>query len=178
MGKVVIKNGEHGFEAKELSSGSGIEIVGDLLVSSKLSVARPLGEVQRSAADAALTIGDNTQLMVFASDVSASRDITLPVAEAGKKLRLIWEVEQDTDNRVLKMGKSGDVVFGNLSTLVAGDAAGDGDVVPIPITTVQITIRPDVNIGSYLDLECVRDGVWYASGILVLSAVGVVPQLA
>ena len=176
MGKVVIKNGEHGFEAKELSSGSGIEIVGDLLVSSKLSVARPLGEVQRSAADEAVTIGDNTQLMVFASDVAAAKDVTLPVAEAGKKLRLIWEVAQDTHDRVLKVGKSGDKLFGMVSTLVTGNAAGD--VVPIAATSVQLTITEEVKIGSYLDLECVRDGMWYVSGILVLGAVGHVPVAA
>lgn len=178
MGKIVIKNGEHGFEAKELSGGSGIEFASDVVINSKLSVARPLGGVQRSAADEAVTIADDTQIMVFASDVAASKDITLPVAVAGKKLRLVWEVEQDSHNRVLKMGKSGDVVFGNITTLVEGNAAGDGDVVAVAISTVQITILPDVNIGSYLDLECVRDGVWYVSGILVLSAVGQVPTLA
>jgi len=71
-----------------------------------------------------------------------------------------------------------DVVGGNITTKVEGNAAGDGDVVAVAITTVAITCVDDVNIGSYLDFHCASDAKWLVTGELVVNAVGSVPTLA
>ena len=99
MGKVVLKNGLNGFEAAEKSSGSGMEIASDLTVAGKLVSGRPLGGVQRVTAASNVTVQTKDRLVVLAVD--GAFDIQLPAAKEGAAHRLIWEVEQETDNRTL-----------------------------------------------------------------------------
>jgi len=133
--------------------------------------------VQRNASDAALTVAETTTLLILAADTTSSRIVTMPAASAGRHFRVIWEVEQATSDRVFTCAGS-DVVGGNITTKVEGNAAGDGDVVAVAITTVAITCVDDVNIGSYLDFHCGVAGTWFVSGELVVDAVGSVPTLA
>ena len=71
-----------------------------------------------------------------------------------------------------------DVVGGNITTKKQGNAAGDGDVVAVALTTVAITVVDDVNIGSYLNFHCGVAGTWLVSGELIVDAVTSVPTLA
>ena len=133
--------------------------------------------VQRESADAAFTIGGDTTLLILAADAGSSRVVTMPAAKAGRFFKVIWEVEQATSDRVFTRAGS-DVVGGNISTKVAGNAAGDGDVVAVAITTAAITVVDDTNIGSWLEFHCAVDGTWLVTGELVVDAVGSVPTLA
>ena len=133
--------------------------------------------VQRNASDAALTVAEATTLLILAADVTSSRIITMPKAIVGRYFRVIWEVEQATSDRVFTCAGT-DVVGGNITTKVQGDAVGDGDVVAVAITTVAITCVDDVNIGSYLEFYCGVAGTWLVVGELVVDAVGSVPTLA
>ena len=133
--------------------------------------------VQRSTADAAFTVSETATLVILASNVTSSRIVTMPSAKAGRQVKFIWEVEQAGHNRVFTCAGS-DVVGGNISTKEQGNAAGDGDVVAVAITTVAITCVDDVNLGSYLDFDCAVDGAWFVTGILILDGVGLVPTLA
>ena len=133
--------------------------------------------IQRSTADAAITVGASTTLLVLAADTTSSRIVTMPSASAGRYFRVIWEVEQATSDRVFTCAGS-DVVGGNITTKVEGNAAGDGDTVAVAITTVAITCVDDVNIGSYLEFHCGVTGTWLVTGELIVSGVGIVPTLA
>lgn len=133
--------------------------------------------IQRSTADAAFTIGDDTTLLVLAGNVTSSRIVTMPAAKAGRFFKVIWEVEQAGNDRVLTRAGS-DTIGGNISTKVAGNAAGDGDVVAVATSTTAITVVDDVNIGSWLEFTCAVAGQWLVTGELVVDAVGSVPTLA
>ena len=133
--------------------------------------------VQRTTADAAFTVGASTTLLILAADVTGSKIVTMPAATAGRCFKVIWEVEQASNDRVFTCAGS-DVVGGNISTKEQGNAAGDGDVVAVAITTVAITCVDDVNIGSYLDFHCGVAGTWLVTGEIVVDAVGSVPTLA
>ena len=58
------------------------------------------------------------------------------------------------------------------------NAAGDGDVVAVALSSTAITFVDDVNIGSEADLYCGADGQWLISAHLVVDAVGSVPTVA
>ena len=131
--------------------------------------------VERQTSTGAFSIADETTLLDLAIDGAMTP--TMPAAKVGRNLRVIWSVEQATNNRVFTAAGS-DTFAGNIFTVVEGNAAGDGDVVAVANTTVTITCVDDVNIGSYLDFSCVADGTWLVSGHLVLDAVGNVPTLA
>jgi len=133
--------------------------------------------IQRVTTDAATTITGTDTLVDFAVDAGGSRVVTMPAAVAGRRIRCIWSVEQATSDRVFTCAGS-DTFYGNITTKVAGNAAGDGDVVAVAGTTVAITCVDDVNIGSYLDFNCAVDGAWLVTGELVVNAVGSVPTLA
>jgi hypothetical protein len=132
-------------------------------------------DTQRITATGAFTINDDTTFVALALD--GAKTVTFPPAKLGRKIRLFWEVEQATDNLVVTAAGS-DVFAGNIFTSVQGNGAGDGDVVPVANTTVEITFVDDVNIGSYADFQCAADGTWLVSGHLVVDAVGNVPTLA
>jgi hypothetical protein len=132
-------------------------------------------DTQRITATGAFTINDDTTFVALALD--GAKTVTFPPAKLGRKIRLFWEVEQATDNLVVTAAGS-DVFAGNIFTSVEGNGAGDGDVVAVANTTVEITFIDDVNIGSYADFQCAADGTWLVSGHLVVDAVGNVPTLA
>ena len=131
--------------------------------------------VQTVAATGAVTVSDDTA--VLAMTVDGAMTPTMPAAKVGRHVKAIWVVEQATNNRVFTRAGS-DTFAGNIFTSVAGDSAGDGDVVAIANTTVTITCVDDVNIGSYLDFYCYTSGTWFVTGHLVLDAVANVPTLA
>ena len=133
--------------------------------------------IQRVTTDAATTITATDTLIDFAVDAGSSRVVTMPAAVAGRKIRCVWSVEQATSDRVFTRAGS-DTFYGNITTLVEGNAGGDGDVVVVAGTTVAITCVDDVNLGSYLDFDCAVDGAWFVTGILILDGVGLVPTLA
>jgi hypothetical protein len=133
--------------------------------------------IQRVTVDAATTITGTDTLVDFAVDAGGSRVVTMPAAVAGRRIRCIWSVEQATSDRVFTCAGS-DTFYGNITTKVEGNAAGDGDVVAVAGTTVAITCVDDVNIGSYLDFNCAVDGAWLVTGELVVDVVGSVPTLA
>jgi len=135
------------------------------------------GGVQREAGDEAFTIKEDTTLLVLASNVSSSRVVTMPTAKKGRHFKAIWEVEQAGHNRVFTAAGS-DAIGGNITTKKAGNAAGDGDVVAVALSTVAITVVDDVNIGSYLEFYCAVDGQWLVLGELIVDAVASVPTLA
>jgi len=135
------------------------------------------GGVQRDASDAAFTIKEDISLLILASNVTGSRIVTMPTAKKGRYFKVIWEVEQAGNDRVFTCAGS-DSVGGNITTKVQGNAAGDGDVVAVALSTVAITVVDDVNIGSYLEFYCGVDGQWLVTGELVVDAVGSVPTLA
>ena len=151
--------------------------IGQMTIDGSVTAGRLYGGIQRSTADAAFTINPTDSLVILAADVSASRIVTLPPAVAGRHFVVIWEVEQDSHNRVFTRAGS-DTIGGNITTKVQGNAAGDGDVVAVATSTAAITTLPDVNIGSYLKFTCGVAAQWLVEGELVLSAVGQVPTLA
>jgi len=133
--------------------------------------------IQRITVDAATEILAATSLVDFAVNAASSRVVTMPAATAGRHIRVLWTVEQAGSDRVFTKAGS-DSFVGNISTKVAGNAAGDGDVVSVTAATAAITVVDDVNIGSYLDFHCAVDAVWIVSGELIVNAVGSVPTLA
>ena len=133
--------------------------------------------IQRVTVDAATTIAATDTLIDFAVNAGGSRIVTMPAALAGRKIKCVWSVEQATNDRVFTCAGS-DTFYGNITTKVEGNAAGDGDVVAVAGSTVAITCVDDVNIGSYLDFDCAVDAAWFVSGELVVNAVGSVPTLA
>ena len=133
--------------------------------------------IQRITADAATTVLAATSLVDFAVNAASSRVVTMPAATAGRHVRFMWTVEQAGNDRVFTRAGS-DTFVGNITTKVAGNAAGDGDVVAVANTTVAITAVDDINIGSYLDFHCAVDAAWIVSGELIVDAVGSVPTLA
>ena len=132
--------------------------------------------VQRVTSAGAFTIADTTTMLSIAVD-GAMGVVTMPAAKVGRNIRMFWEVEQATGDMVATCVGS-DTFAGNIFTSVTGNAAGDGDVVAIANTIVAITFVDDVNIGSYVDFQCVSDGLWLTTGHLVLDVVGSVPTLA
>ena len=133
--------------------------------------------IQRITVDAATEILAATSLVDFAVNAASSRVVTMPAATAGRHVRFMWTVEQAGSDRVFTRAGS-DTFVGNITTKVAGNAAGDGDVVSVTAATAAITVIDDVNIGSYLDFHCAVDAVWIVSGELIVDAVGSVPTLA
>ena len=133
--------------------------------------------IQRITADAATTVLAATSLVDFAVNAASSRVVTMPAATAGRHVRFMWTVEQAGSDRVFTRAGS-DTFVGNITTKVAGNAAGDGDVVAVAAATAAITVVDDVNIGSYLDFHCAVDAAWIVSGELIVDAVGSVPTLA
>ena len=59
------------------------------------------GGVHRETGDEAFTIKEDINFLIFAGNVTSSRVITLPVARAGRHIKLFWEVEQAGNDRVL-----------------------------------------------------------------------------
>jgi len=135
------------------------------------------GGVQRETGDEAFTIKEDINFLIFAGNVTSSRVITLPVARAGRHIKLFWEVEQAGNDRVLTCAGS-DTIGGNIFTSVAGNAAGDGDVVSVTDGTTAITLVDDINIGSELNCYCGVAGQWIVTGELIVDAVGSVPTIA
>ena len=133
--------------------------------------------IQRVTVAEATTIAATDTLVDFAVDAGSSRVVTMPAALAGRKIKCVWSVEQATSDRVFTRAGS-DTFYGNITTLVEGNAGGDGDVVAVAGTTVAITCVDDVNIGSYLDFDCAVAGAWFVTGILIIDSVGNVPTLA
>jgi len=133
--------------------------------------------VQRLASDAILTIADTTTLVIFAHAGGSSRVITMPTATAGRHLKILWEVEQTTDDRVLTCAGSDDFV-GQINCSEAGDNAGDGDVLSVTDGSVAITLVDDINIGSELNCYCGVDGQWIITGHITYDAVGSIPTIA
>ena len=131
--------------------------------------------VQRIVATGAFTIANDTTLVSLALD--GAKTTTLPAAKVGRNIRMVWEVEQATADLVVTCAGS-DTFSGNLSTKIEGDVVGDGDQIAVAATIVAITFVDDVNIGSYVDLQCASDGKWLVTGHLVLDAVGSIPTLA
>ena len=133
--------------------------------------------IQRVTVAEATTIAATDTLVDFAVDAGSSRVVTMPAALAGRKIKCVWSVEQATSDRVFTRAGS-DTFYGNITTLVEGNAGGDGDVVAVAGSTVAITCIDDVNIGSYLDFDCAVAGAWFVTGILIIDSVGNVPTLA
>ena len=127
--------------------------------------------------DAAATIASTTTIAVCTADATSSRIITMPAAVAGTNLRVIWQVEQATSDRVFTCAGSDDIV-GAIFTSKQSDSAGDGDVVAVTDGTIKITVVDDVNPGSYLDFHCAVAGQWIVTGQLVIDVVGSVPTIA
>ena len=136
---------------------------------------RRTGEIQRVTTAAEMTIGANVSLLDLGVDGAFT--INMGKATAGRHLKVFWSVEQATSDRVFTRAGS-DTFAGNIFTTVAGNAAGDGDVVAVANTTATITTVDDVNIGSYLDFHCAVTGTWLVSGHLVVDGVANVPTLA
>ena len=154
-----------------------LECTDNVEIGGQCTAPRLYGGVQRNAADEAFTIRNNANLVILASNVTSSRIVTLPQALPGAHFKVIWEVEQAGEDRVFTRAGS-DTIGGNITTKVAGNQAGDGDVVAVATSTAAITVVDDVNIGSYLEFYCGVAGQWLVEGELVLSAVGQVPTLA
>tara|TARA_B110000285_G_scaffold43470_1_gene48359 strand:- start:1266 stop:1811 length:546 start_codon:yes stop_codon:yes gene_type:complete len=133
--------------------------------------------VQRLAADAILTIADTTNLVIFAHIGGSSRVITMPAATKGRYLKILWEVEQATSDRVLTCAGDDDFT-GQINCSVQGDGAGDGDVLSVTDGTVAITLVDDINIGSELNCYCGVAGAWIITGHITYDAVGSVPTIA
>ena len=130
---------------------------------------KPLGGIQ-IVGDTLATIESNASLVVFNADAGSSRVITMPPAEAGRKIKFIWEVEQGSSDRVFTRAGS-DTFVGNIFTVQEGNAAGDGDAIPVAAGSQTITFLDDINIGSYVNLLCYTDGKWLVTGHIVSDAV-------
>ena len=136
-----------------------------------------LSGIQRNTTDAAFTILSSTTLVDLAVNVASSRVVTMPPATAGRRLKVLWTVEQAGNDRVFTAAGS-DTLVGGITTKVEGNAGGDGDQVAVAAASTAITTVDDVNPGSYLEFDCLSNGVWVVSGELIVDAVGSVPTVA
>jgi len=163
----------------EISLRDGGSINGNVTVTGTPTfAAAPLTTgVQRHAADAILTIAETTSLLIFAHATGGNRVITMPSAVVGRSLKILWEIEQATTNRVLTCAGSDDFT-GQINCSVEGDGAGDGDVLSVTDGTVAITLVDDINIGSELNCYCGVAGAWIITGHLTYDAVGSIPTIA
>ena len=130
---------------------------------------------QRITSTGAFTIEDGTTMVSLALD--GAMTTTMPAAKVGRNIRVIWEVEQATDDRVFTCAGT-DTFAGNLNCFVEASGDSTADTIPIANTIVAITFVDDVNIGSYVDFQCVSDGLWLTTAHLVIDAIGKVPTLA
>tara|TARA_R110002012_G_scaffold319827_1_gene541497 strand:+ start:502 stop:990 length:489 start_codon:yes stop_codon:yes gene_type:complete len=135
--------------------------------------------IERRTTTGAFTIGDDTSLLSLAVDGAMTP--TMPAAKVGRRLKVLWEVEQATNDRVFTAAGS-DTFLGNIFTsieVIANHTAGfSSSSTPIAGTTAAITVQDDTNIGSYLEFQCSQDGQWLTTGHLVLDATGSAPTLA
>ena len=152
-------------------------LTGNATLSGAVTAPSLYGKAQRETTDAAFTIAADTMLLVLAVDPTASRIVTMPAATAGRHFKVFWEVEQATSDWVFTRAGS-DTMGGNIYGTVEGNAAGDGDVTAVALTTTAITFVDDVNIGSTLEFYCAAAGQWLVEGHLIVDAVGTVPTLA
>ncbi len=133
--------------------------------------------VQRLTSDAALTIEETTNLVIFAHATGGNKVITMPSALKGRYLKILWEVEQATTNRVLTAAGSDDFV-GQINCSQEGNNDGDGDVLSVTDGTTAITLKDDINIGSELNCYCGVDGQWIITGHITYDAVAEIPTIA
>ena len=131
--------------------------------------------VQRITATGAFTMADDTTMVSLAID--GAMTTTMPAAKVGRNIRVLWEVEQATNDRVFTCAGS-DTFAGNINAFVEASGDSTADTIAIANTIVAITFVDDVNIGSYVDFQCVSDGLWLTTAHLVLDAIGNVPTLA
>lgn len=179
MGKLVLQKGSTGLKISEASSGTGLEIHSnsDLNLSGKVTLKKPLGSIVRHAADTDLTVPEGTQLLVLAVDVTGARTITLPAAKQGAQLKAVFEVAQTVNAGSFVFLRAGsDNMFGSIAVKDTpadpADGAGDGNVEVGALTSVRVTTgvaNGDTKIGSYIEFQCIRDGMWFVSGIVSTS---------
>jgi len=110
----------------------------------------------------------------FIGDVGASIDITLPALKAGAYFKFIISEDMDNNSTVIDILTAG--AAGTIQGMVRiGELDGTGTptwaIDGGSATKLTIDGNPDVNKGSYLEIEC--DGSnWWVSGQVICDAGG------
>ena len=111
--------------------------------------------------------------LYFIGDVGSSIDITLPAAKAGAYFKFIISEDMDNNSTVIDILTAGAAVtIQGLVQVAELDGTGPSFVLDGgSATKCTIDGNPDVNKGSYLEVEC--DGTnWWVSGKIVCDSGG------
>jgi len=111
--------------------------------------------------------------LYFVGDVGSSIDITLPTAKAGAYFKFIISEDMDNNSTVVDILTAG--AAGTIQGMVEIgelDASGQSYVIDGgSATKLTIDGDPDVNKGSYLEIEC--DGTnWWVTGKIICDSGG------
>jgi hypothetical protein len=110
----------------------------------------------------------------FIGDIGSSIDITLPALKAGAYFKFIISEDMDNNSTVIDILTAG--AAGTIQGLVhVGELDGTGPPTFIldggSATKLTIDGNPDVNKGSYLEIEC--DGTnWWVTGRVITDSGG------
>ena len=109
--------------------------------------------------------------LYFIGDVGSSIDITLPALKAGAYFKFVISEDMDNNSTVIDILTAG--AAGTIQGLVqVAELDGTGPSYVLDggsATKCTIDGNPDVNKGSFLEIEC--DGSnWFVSGLIVVDS--------
>ena len=109
--------------------------------------------------------------LYFIGDVGSSIDITLPALKAGAYFKFVISEDMDNNSTVIDILTAG--AAGTIQGLVSiAELDGTGPSYVLDggsATKLTIDGNPDINKGSYLEIEC--DGSnWFVSGLIVVDS--------
>jgi hypothetical protein len=176
MGKIILKNGASGFEAKEVSSGSGIDVNEALTVNGELSISSGYSGKRRVVAltDATLAPSQAQSGTIFVFDGSACT-VTLPQAAAGLEFMFVVDTTQTGDAVITTQtadGLAGALLSTtaalNSTNLAVGTSIIDSWAVTIDTLTMNGTTQGGV-VGSYIHCIALSATMWHVSGVKIHS---------
>ena len=108
---------------------------------------------------------------VFIKSNSGARDYILPYAQAGNKFRFLWTANVATATTIttaVTTDSTGDMLRGGLLVCAA---AGVNTFVEASGDVNKMTFDDDLpnsaaGIGSWVQVECVENGIWLVTGVL------------
>ena len=129
-----------------------------------------LKRVETITATKTITSAESGELY-FVGDVGSSIDVTLPAAKAGAYFKFVISEDFSTNGSIVDILTAG--AAGTIQGLVEVaelDGTGPSYVMDAgSATKLTIDGNPDINKGSYLEIEC--DGTnWWVSGKIIVDS--------
>lgn len=151
----------------EYTSGSGVAVDGVLLKDNTVTAVK---ESIAEAASVTLTAADSGKTY-FVDAATTAADFVLPTPAAGLKYKFIWVA--DCDNAVTittadTTDTTGDMLRGGLLVSAAAavntfvEASGDVN----KATFDDNVVNGAAGIGSWVEVICAEDAVWYITGVI------------